>query len=84
MNLGILLLRLTDIYILIIIIRAILSWFSPDPYSSFYRVLVELTEPVLAPIRKVIPLPGIDISPIIAILLIQIVVRALIRAIFFA
>ncbi len=80
MYLANLLLRITDIYILLIIIRAILSWFSPDPNSSVYRVLVSLTEPVLAPIRRLIPLPGIDISPIIAILLIQIVVRSLIRA----
>lgn len=80
---GHLLLRLTDIYILLIIIRAIISWVSPDPENSVYRTLVSLTEPVLGPIRKIIPLPGIDISPIIAILLIQIVVRGLIRITFF-
>lgn len=83
MHLGMLLLRLTDIYIILIIIRAILSWFSPDPGSGFHRVLVALTEPVLGPIRRIIPLPGIDISPVIALLLIQIVVRGLIRALFF-
>jgi YggT family protein len=82
MNIGHFLLRLTDIYILLIIIRAIISWFSPDPQSNLYRVLVNLTEPVLAPIRRIIPLPGIDVSPIIAILLIQIIVRSFIRVVF--
>jgi YggT family protein len=76
------LLSLVDIYILVIIIRAVFSWFSPNPANQFYRTLVALTEPVLAPIRRLIPLPGIDISPIIAILLIQIVVRALIIRLF--
>jgi YggT family protein len=82
MRFGSFLLSLVDIYILLIIIRAVFSWFAPNPGNQFYRTLVVLTEPVLAPIRRIIPLPGIDISPIIAILLIQIVARALIIRLF--
>ncbi|MBW6515360.1 MAG: YggT family protein [Candidatus Cloacimonetes bacterium] len=70
--------RLANIYIIIIIVRAIMSWFVQDPRNELYRILVNITEPVLGPIRKIIPIQGIDISPIIAILLIHLVIRLLI------
>ena len=57
-----------------IIIRALLSWFSISPTQPLFRLLMEITEPVLAPIRRI--LPGgmmLDFSPLIAILLIQII-----------
>jgi YggT family protein len=57
----------------IIIVRALISWFSPDPRNRFVIILHRLTEPVLKPIRKIIPpsqLGGIDISPFIMILVI--------------
>jgi len=52
-----------DVYTMIIFIRAIVSWFRPDPYSELYLWLIRLTEPVLAPVRKVLPRSGIDFSP---------------------
>lgn len=54
----------------LIIIRALISWVNPDPYNTIVQILYKTTEPVLAPIRRIIPLYniGIDISPIIAIL----------------
>ncbi len=61
------------IYMWIIIIRAVISWFSPDPRNRFVIILHNLTEPVLRPIRRLIPpsqLGGIDISPFIMILVI--------------
>jgi YggT family protein len=61
------------IYMWIIIVRALISWFSPDPRNRFVIILHRLTEPVLKPIRKIIPpsqLGGIDISPFIMILVI--------------
>ncbi|MCL4461505.1 MAG: YggT family protein [Nitrospirae bacterium] len=48
---------------------------SPDPYNPVVRILHQITEPVLAPIRKLVPpekLAGMDISPLIAIFLIQV------------
>jgi len=69
--------RLANLYIIIIILRAILSWFSVDPYNPLYRLLINITEPVLAPIRRLIPITGIDFSPFIAILLIQILMNLL-------
>ncbi len=61
------------VYMWIIIIRAILSWVYPNPFHPLVRTLYYLTEPVLKPLRRIIPpykLGGIDLSPIFAILLI--------------
>jgi len=58
------------LYMWIIICRAVISWVNPDPYNPIVRFLYRATEPVLAPIRRWIPLGGIgiDISPIVVIL----------------
>ncbi len=68
-----------------IAIRALISWVNPDPYNPIVQILQKLTEPILRPLRKLAP-PykiGIDISPIIAFLLIMFlriaVVNTLIR-----
>jgi YggT family protein len=60
------------IYMWVIIGRALISWVNPDPYNPIVTFLYRATEPVLAPIRRWIPLRGmgIDISPIIVILII--------------
>jgi YggT family protein len=59
-----------DIYMWVIIIRALLSWVNPDPFNPIVRLLIRLTDPVLRPIRRLIPLNslGLDISPMLAIL----------------
>lgn len=64
-----------SIYSLLILVRALLSWFNISSLSGLYYILIRITEPVLGPIRKLIPLQGIDISPVIAILLIDLVVK---------
>ncbi|MDT8446133.1 MAG: YggT family protein [bacterium] len=57
-----------------VIIRAILSWFRPDPYHPAVRILVRFTDPVLLPIQRFMPdLGGLDLSPIVAIFGAQIV-----------
>ena len=58
------------IYMWIIIIRALLSWVSPDPHNPIVQFLYSVTEPVLARVRQLIPMSGmgIDFSPIIVIL----------------
>jgi YggT family protein len=66
---------LLNIYSLLILIRALLSWFSPNPYNRLYQLLIRVTEPVLGPIRRIVPLQGIDISPLVAILLIDLVIK---------
>jgi len=53
-----------------IIIRALLSWVNPDPYNVIVQILNNVTEPILTPIRRILPMRnmGIDLSPIVAIL----------------
>ena len=59
-----------QIYMWVIIARAILSWVSPDPYNPIVRFIHNITEPVLYQVRKRIPalMGGIDFSPIIVLL----------------
>ncbi|MCK9328403.1 MAG: YggT family protein [Candidatus Cloacimonetes bacterium] len=75
--------NLLEIYTVIIIIRAVISWFSPSPYNPLYRLLIQITEPVLDPIRRIMPnLGGIDLSPILLIFIIHIVRTILLRFLF--
>lgn len=63
---------------LAIIVRAFLSWVYPIGKDPYTKVLLDVTEPLLAPIRsllaRILPLP-IDFSPIVVILLIQLLQR---------
>jgi YggT family protein len=58
-----------NLYIIIIIVRTVLSWFNPNPYSPGMMFLTRITDPVLYRIRRFLPLSGVglDLSPIIAI-----------------
>jgi YggT family protein len=70
----------TLIYILnfAIIIRALMSWFNPSLENPIVRFVFEITEPVLGPLRRIIPRIGmIDISPIVAILLMNVILQVL-------
>jgi YggT family protein len=63
---------------LAIVARALLSWFDPGYRSSFGRLIHDLTEPVVGPIRQVMPPLGMfDLSTIVAIVLIQVLERLL-------
>ncbi len=59
------------VYSFIIIAAALISWVKADPHNPLVRFLYRVTEPVLKPVRKLLPfsLP-IDISPIVVLLLI--------------
>ncbi len=56
----------------IIVIQALLSWVNPDPYNPIVRFLYGVSDPVLRPIRRRLPVysAGFDLSPIVAILII--------------
>ena len=72
---------LTIIYWLILI-RALISWVNPDPFNPIVQFLNNSTDPILYPIRKLLPLGfrfGIDISPIIAFLVIIFLKSFLVR-----
>jgi len=70
------LVKILNLYILIIIIRAVMSWFQPNPYNPVVRFVYMVTEPVLRPLRQIIPpvFGGMDLSPIIAILIIYLII----------
>ena len=70
------------LYMWIIIGRAVISWVNPDPYNPIVRFLNSVTEPVLNPIRRRLPisLGGMDFSPIIVILAIIFVQSFLVRS----
>lgn len=60
--------------------RALLSWFRLGPTNPFVRVLNDITEPVLVPLRRVVPMLGVvDITPLVAIILLQ-VLHAMVRS----
>jgi YggT family protein len=74
-----------QLYMLIVFVRIIMSWFPPTPgttYAQIYEVFDRLTEPVLAPIRAMIPpirmgMAGLDLSPIIVFLVGTILLRTI-------
>jgi YggT family protein len=60
-----------NVFILLIVIRAIVSWVSVDTFNPIVQFLNKSTDPILFPIRRILPFSlkwGIDISPIIAVL----------------
>jgi YggT family protein len=71
-----------NIYIWILVARAIISWVNPDPYNPIVRFLYRVTEPVLRPVRNMLPLQGIglDLSPMIVLLVIYVLDRFLVNS----
>ncbi len=58
-----------NIALIAVVARAILSWVSPDPYNPIVRIINQISEPILYPIRRRVPyFSGIDLSPIIALM----------------
>ncbi len=73
-----------NIYIWIVIIAALLSFVRPDPYNPVVQMLNKLTEPVMSFIRSKMPFvvfSGIDLSPLVVILGLQLVDNFMMRAI---
>ena len=64
---------LVNVVVFAIIGRAILSWFIRDPSHPLMRILTDVTEPILGPIRRQLPSSWtVDLSPMIAIIVIQV------------
>lgn len=73
------------VYMWIIIIAALLTWVRPDPFNPIVQLLYRLTNPAYALVRRYIPtmFNGIDLSPLIIIILLQVaqvLISALVRA----
>jgi YggT family protein len=70
-------------YEIALLIRVVLSWVPHNPYNQAIRFLYKITDPVLNPIRKLIPpFKGIDFSPAIVFLGLEFIVKQIIRGIF--
>ena len=69
------------LYVWVLIIRVLISWVSPDPSNPIVQFLVAVTDPVLVPLRRIIPPLGMfDLSPLVAILAIQALQHFLVRS----
>ena len=69
---------LCEVLSLAIICRAIISWFTPRPTNRLVVILFRVTEPMLAPLRRIIPQAGmVDFTPLVAIILLQLIVYLL-------
>jgi len=67
---------------LAILARVLLSWVRVSPYHPAVELLYRITEPILAPLRRVIPPIGmVDISPVIALILLQLIQEVLVAII---
>jgi len=74
---------LLDIYTWIIIARALISWVNPDPYNPIVNFLYRATEPILSKVRRILPhTGGIDLSPLIVLLIIYLLKIFVVRALY--
>jgi YggT family protein len=72
-----------DIYMYIIIGRAIISWVNPDPYNPIVRFLYKATEPVLYRVRRILPdMGGVDLSPLVVILAIYFLKAFIVKSLY--
>ena len=69
---GVIIEKALSVYMLVVIVRALLSWVRPDPYNAIVRFINNLVDPVTYRISRIIPtrIGMVDISPIILIALI--------------
>jgi YggT family protein len=79
---------LAEAFLVVLIVRIILSWFPISPGSglaSIYNVVYTITEPVLGPLRRMMPTigfggMGLDLSPIIVILALQLIIIPILQS----
>ena len=68
---------------IIIIIRVVLSWISHNPSNQFIRIIYQVSEPILKPIREILPITGMgfDLSPIVAFFLLGLLKKILLAVV---
>jgi YggT family protein len=68
---------------LAVLLRVLFSWIRPDRYNPLVRFIYQVTEPILAPLRRYIPpFGGLDITPIVALLILDLLRRIVLTLIF--
>ena len=72
---------LVNIYMWVVIIRVLISWINPDPYTPIVQFLRSVTDPAIEGLRRMLPRflwsSGLDFTPLVLILLLQIAMTAL-------
>ena len=72
---------LVNIYMWVVIIRVLISWINPDPYNPIVQFLRSVTDPAIEGLRRMLPRflwsSGLDFTPLVLILLLQIAMTAL-------
>lgn len=66
----------------LILIRALISWVNPDPFNPIVQFLYRTTEPILTPLRRILPAMAIDISPLVAFFAIMFLKSFLVATLF--
>lgn len=73
-SIGGILAALINLLALAVFFRAILSWFVRDPYNPIVQALATITDPILQPLRQIMPRMGmIDLTPMVAIILLSVI-----------
>jgi YggT family protein len=76
-----LLVQLIDLYTIVVLAAVILSWIRLSPRNAVSQLVHTLTDPVLAPARRIIPpVGGLDISPMLVLIALRLIRSALIRS----
>ncbi len=66
---------------LAILIRVVLSWLRVNPYSPLVSLIYQITDPILEPLRRIVPPIGmIDVTPILAMILLSVLQQVLLSA----
>jgi YggT family protein len=70
------------IYEVILLARIFMSWIRPDPHHPVVQWVHRLTDPVLEPVRRLLPIQGmgIDFSPIVVFILLELLQRVILQA----
>jgi len=75
MNIRLILVNIITLFNLLLVVRAILSWVVPYPTHHLHFLLIQVTEPVLNPVRnllrKILPTMRVDFSPLLVILILD-------------
>jgi YggT family protein len=65
---------LCEVLTLVILARVIISWIAPGSNNLFINIVYQITEPILAPLRRIIPRAGMfDFTPMAAVILLQLI-----------
>ena len=68
---------------LALLLRVAFSWINANPYNSVVRLVHDITEPILAPLRRFIPpLGGLDFTPVVALVILDFLRRLILSLIF--